>query len=498
MSDERAPEFGELREGDFGVGEEAREEFGARNEQRERDENEYGKEEGSYLREPISVSYPNKRAKEMLIDRLSALPDSLLIHILSKLGSEEAATLAVLSRSWQYLWTELPALDFWETRKPVDFVPWVHRTLLLRSGIYLERFRVWFRYNNCFASDVNAWVHFAVKNKVKKFALLLQSDEHFYKLPQELFSNSSLKSLWLQRCSLAPHRTIQWQSLSHLQIENVELCDDVIQKILFGCPVLYDLNLSECWGFNYLHVNSQSLASLGVSVCEDKTSKHVVEISAPYIRTLNIGLHPSKTKMQLNNIPSVADANIDFSVCHSSVEMMNNTMELLEKIQHVKVLVLGCGLIEVLSKMVVLGWRLPQSRQDCLVIDTWRDGNSIPAILGLLESSSKLDTLVVQCCDSYEEPVTTWEPVVRDDLVCDLLHLKAVRFIGYANPYLAGEPMLTVARILLKRARALEKMVIDKGEDLTSFPLDVSQIVQTVFSYPRSSEKAVVVLHEHE
>ncbi|CAH9145161.1 unnamed protein product [Cuscuta epithymum] len=500
MSDDRGPEFGELGEGDFGVGEEEREEFGAINEARERDENEYGQQEGVHsvkdLREPISVSSSNKRAKEMSIDRLSALPNSLLIHILSQLDSGEAATLAVLSRRWQYLWTELPALDFWETQKPVDFVPWVHRTLLLRSGIYLERFRVFFRYNNCFASDVNAWVHFAVKHKVKELDLMLQSEEHFYMLPQALFCNSSLTSLFLERCILAPRRTIEWQSLSHLRIKSVELCEDVIQNILSGCPVLYSLNLSRCWGFKFLEVNSRSLVSLGVSVCGDKMSKHLVEISAPYIKMLDISLHPSRTKMQLNNIPSVTDADVNYTVPHSSVEVMNNTMELLEMLQHVKVLVLGYGVIEVLSEMVVHGWRLPESKQDCLVIDTWRDGDSIPAIVGLLESSSKLDTLVVQCCDSYEESVTTWGPPVKDDLVCDLLHLKVVRFIGYANPYLAGEPMLTLARILLKRATALEKMVIDKEEDLTNFPSDVSKIVGTVLSYSRSSEKAIVVLHE--
>ncbi|CAH9073677.1 unnamed protein product [Cuscuta epithymum] len=435
----------------------------------------------------------------MRIDRLSALPDSLLIHILSQLSMDEAASLSVLSRRWQFLWTELPSLDFWGHPKGVDFVPWVHRALLLRllrGATCLESFRVLFRYNNYFASDVNAWVQFAIKSKVKELTLLLKSDEHFYMLPQTLFSNSSLTSLWLERCTVAPHRTIEWQSLSHLQIEDVELRDDVVQKILSGCPVLDSLRLTECWGFNFLEVNSRSLASLGVSVHEDKMSKQLVEISAPYIRTLNIGFHLSRTKMQLSNIPSVVDANIDFSVSRSSVDVMNNSMELLEKLQHVKVLLLGCGFIEVISNMVVHGWRLPQSRQDNLVIDTWRDSNSIPAIVGLLESSTKLNTLVIQCCDSCEESVTAQGPVARDDLVCDLLHLKVVHFVGYANPYLAGEPMLTVARILLKRATALEKMVIDYDKDLTNFPSDVPQIVQTVLSYPRSSEKAIVVLHE--
>ncbi|CAH9073679.1 unnamed protein product [Cuscuta epithymum] len=435
----------------------------------------------------------------MLIDRLSALPDSLLIHILSQLGMDKAATLSVLSRRWQFLWTELPSLYFRGHRKTVDFVPWVHRALLLRllrGAICLESFRVVFRYNNDFASDVNAWVHFAIKSKVKDLTLLLRSDEHFYTLPQALFSHSSLTSLWLQRCTVVPHRTIEWQSLSRLQIEDVELRDDVVQNILSGCPVLYSFNLSECWGFNFLEVNSRSLASLGVSVGEDKMSKHLVKISTPYIKTLNIGFHFSRTKVQLSNIASVVEANIDFSVSRSSVEVMSNTMELLEKLQHVKELVLGCGFIEVISKMVVHGWQLPQSRQDSLVIDTWRDSNSIPAIVGLLESSTKLNTLVIQCCDSCEESVTTWGPVARDDLVCDLLHLKVVHFLGYANPYLAGEPMLTVARILLKRATTLEKMVIDYDKDLTDFPSDVPQIVQTVLGYPRSSEKAIVVLHE--
>lgn len=81
------------------------------------------------------------------------------------------------------------------------------------------------------------------------------------------------------------------------------------------------------------------------------------------------------------------------------------------------------------------------------------------------------------------------EPIANDDLNGDLLHLKTISVRNYADSN--GEPSLTLARILLKRATTLEEMVIRTDvKDLSDF----AEMVQAMLACPRSSTKAVVHL----
>ncbi|KAL3620477.1 hypothetical protein CASFOL_035389 [Castilleja foliolosa] len=479
-------------------------------------ENEFGNKEGTVLdnedrevegfgEESYSVqkdgeTMSNKRTKEMSIDRLSALPDGILLHILSFLSFDlkETAVTSVLSKRWQFLWSELPKLNFrdhsWDVGKTRDFVSWVNRTIILRSGSYLKKFEVYFLYDECYALDVNVWVRFAVKNNVKELSLKLHSGRYFYTLPQVLYSNSSLTWLCLQRCIVAPQLKIEWLCLTRLTIEDVELHDDVIQEILLGCPVLLRLELRYCWGFKRLDVNSECLHELLLFDNEDKNNIGLLEISAPCLRSLHVSFSPEAKKLQLINVQSLVTVNIHFSVCDNSLEVMNTTLELLQKVQHAEELILGGLFVEVLSGLVLHGWRLPQSKRNGLALETLRDMKSIPGILGLLESSPLLKTLLIESVDSYEEPFRAWASAAKNDLECDLLNLKTVRLFDFADPNHAGEPMLTIAQTLLKRATTLEKMKIKALGSLTEFTSEFTNMSETVLSYPKSSEKAVVAL----
>ncbi|KAL3619063.1 hypothetical protein CASFOL_036633 [Castilleja foliolosa] len=450
----------------------------------------------------------NKRIKETQIDRLSALPDSLIIHILSLLDFDvdKVAATCVLSKRWQFIWSELPSLYFSNHSCLIedkrDFVSWVGRTLLLRSsGTHLESLGIsFFHYDECFATDIYAWVRFAIRSKVKELSLVIQSSPHSYKPPQVLYSASSLRYLYVLHCVLAPGVAIDWPSMTGIWIRNAEVDENLIRKIILGCPVLRRLSLLLCWGFERLDLDSTSLDMLEISHPNGKEGgKSVFEISAPYLRNLHIRFDAVWGKMQLMNVSSLISVGICFTTFDNSVEVLNNTMELFENIRHVKDVKLESLCVKAVSELVFLGHRLPQSRRNVLGLVVLGDESCIPGILGLLESSPNLNTLQIkysQICDLYKEFVPERGPAEIDDLYCDLLHLKTVRILNYADPNLGCEQMLTVARILLKRAPALELMVIDAQDKLIDFPSEFAEISQKVLSYPRASEKAVIDLHQ--
>ncbi|CAH9078988.1 unnamed protein product [Cuscuta europaea] len=301
-----------------------------------------------------SVETYSKNGRDS-IDRISALPDCLLVHIISVLGVKKAAATSILAKRWQFLWAELRSLEFefyhWgkfkEANNTTDFVAWVNSIIATRPGNYLEKLKVAFKYENCFAPDVDNWLEFAVKNKVKQVTLNTSFREHCYTLGEIMYCNSSLTSLSLEGCILVPERTIEWSSLTKLQISSVDLPQCVVEKILSGCPVLNSLDLSHCWGFTCLEINSKNLCELRVWESEHG-SDPFLQISAPYIKDLNLWLSSVQRQFKLKNISSLVSSTFNHSDLsgHLTSEDVRNMKEVFEKIHHVKKLDLGPGPIK--------------------------------------------------------------------------------------------------------------------------------------------------------
>ncbi|PIN11651.1 hypothetical protein CDL12_15741 [Handroanthus impetiginosus] len=407
------------------------------------------------------IDGPSSGKEEIPIDRLSALPDSVLIRILSFLSMREAAITGVLSKRWQFLWTDSTSLKFYESsgqpEKIRKFVAWVHRTLVICSGNHLEQFEVDFMYDKCHASDINIWIEFALKNKVKDVALLFASCKDLYMLPPMMYSNSSLRSLSLRGCYIYPRRK------------------------------------NECSGFYCLELHSKTVRSLTVRDWEVRNDEPPLAILAPHIHSLGISLNITRKIFNIWSIKSVVRADIDFNgidCVASSEKVMRYTEEIFQKFQHVGKLELGRGCIEVLSTLTLKGWQLPRSVRGHLIVNALTVTHSIPGIIGLLESSSNLETFVINGRRDPNEISINCVPSashLQGDLNCDLLHLKTVHITGFVDPNLAdsdlaGEPMLTLVQLLLKRAMALEKMVLDVEEFASSSTY--IKIAKTLLTYP--------------
>ncbi|CAH9140392.1 unnamed protein product [Cuscuta epithymum] len=451
-------------------------------------------------KEKKSLSRPKKRLKVATVqpvDRISKLPIYLLIGIISRLDTKDAVITSVLSKRWKLLWLFSPELKFRESSEEIEtiskFVSWVNRLLVIYNSDFLWNFEMEFTYYECFASDVYAWLANAIKSEVMQLSLLLNSSpsKDLYKMPQLLFCNPSFERLRFKRCIMAPRRNIDWKSLTRLLLEEMELPQHVIDKLLSGCPLLTNLLLLSCWGFNRLEVKTQKLDVLGIGDAKDGVSDPLLEISAPLTECLLLTSYPRGRKWSVTNIPSVVKANIDFAGSDwdaSSVEVMGNMKDLLADLQHVEELELRSDCIKVFSMLAMNGWEVPKSKRGSLIVNTTCNEQIISGILFILESSPSIEKLVVTGYRPDEEAVTLC-PGAKCDLDCDLLHLKYVHITIWPDPNLAGEPMMTLAQVLLKRATVLEKMVID-----VEYTTHFVEVIQTLLGYPRSSPNAVIEL----
>ena len=103
--------------------------------------------------------------------RINALPDDMLLLILSYLNARQVVQTCVLSRQWRNLWRSVPRInatsdefehmsDDYE-EDTLLFKKFVNRFLMLRNPFALEDFRLWYDMpweSDDYSEDANLWI----------------------------------------------------------------------------------------------------------------------------------------------------------------------------------------------------------------------------------------------------------------------------------------------------------------------------------------------------
>lgn len=166
-------------------------------------------------------------------DRLSALPDALLHHVLSFVKAWDAARTCVLSRRWRDLWASAPCVDIRvgrHSRKlPLDYAKFVYRLLLNREALApIDTLRL--RSPNeeddedFDSSDVKMWIRHAIRRNAR----IIQLTGHHG-------SFAVLDSVDL----VSRHLKI-------LKLAYTELFDSLARQLSSRCPSLEELELKNC------------------------------------------------------------------------------------------------------------------------------------------------------------------------------------------------------------------------------------------------------------
>ncbi|KAL5703166.1 hypothetical protein ACHQM5_028293 [Ranunculus cassubicifolius] len=248
-------------------------------------------------------------------DRLSYLPRTIRVHIVSFLAMKEAMRTSVLSRQWKNVCSSLSNLEFHQSdfrmQKLVDFRDFVDEILLRRDGSDIQRFCLRAHVDSLFIRPrhVNAWISFAVKHNVQHLDLG-QNISECGKLPRRLFTCPTLTVLSLVYVKVEWPSTVRFPILKSLRLERMIFYhEEMINKLLSPCtcPVLAELSMIYC----YLKFETLSISNIPnlkcLNLCDDNDL--TVNLCLPFLR--EIDCH-SYRPPNMQNLVSLSIGTFDF------------------------------------------------------------------------------------------------------------------------------------------------------------------------------------------
>ncbi|XWS63930.1 hypothetical protein CRYUN_Cryun06bG0143600 [Craigia yunnanensis] len=257
------------------------------------------------------------QGEERSRDRISELPDEILLTILSFLKTlKEVANICFLSKRWQSLWPNIVTLNFdasdglcelrrngnLRKKKRSCYIGWVNRILELHKGSTLNEFRVCFDLDWTCRHDIDSWFHFAISKRVRK--LEFDFEEVAEKTwPPGLRSYSLTKSCY--DYIRTPHGLSCIGLLTSLCLRFVKVSGEVLEHFLSHCPLLEKLVVE--WSKNLVTLKVASSSPLQLRYLEIRSCLALenLEISAPNLWSFRY--YGRKVALHIENAPFLAD-----------------------------------------------------------------------------------------------------------------------------------------------------------------------------------------------
>ncbi|KAJ0734808.1 putative F-box domain-containing protein [Helianthus annuus] len=247
-------------------------------------------------------------------DRLSSLPDDLILKILSFIGTKQAIRTSVLSSGWRYIWTSTPCLDF-----------------------SIQDFRTLDKFSK-FVTGVLSGRKNQIDVSSLELDLLRKASQSFFKRSLNKILNYALShnvqqlniSCW-KGCESRLSR-FSSQSLKHLT--------------LIGLSYKNSITTPPTWDMQAL----TTLTLFGVTLYADNTGIHL--ISSPNLTSLQYEdyLFPLEVSADLPHLEKV-----DICIHHCNVGAdAHEIVCMLQKLHSVKFLTLNLEIIKILCSYVEL------------------------------------------------------------------------------------------------------------------------------------------------
>ena len=173
-------------------------------------------------------------------DRISALPDDLLVRILSSIPTKDAISTMILSKRWRFVWTMLPILAYQESKSKISVWWFLNKSMELHKAPVLHNLSIQLGRRCPTDADVGKWVENAVNRGVRELFFTLQWSLDPTRLPKRLNTCKTLLHLKLSHKILVDFPTSSClPSLEKLELYYVVYKDEAsLDALLSSCPVL--------------------------------------------------------------------------------------------------------------------------------------------------------------------------------------------------------------------------------------------------------------------
>ncbi|ESQ47114.1 hypothetical protein EUTSA_v10028348mg [Eutrema salsugineum] len=260
-------------------------------------------------------------------DRISLLPDDLLVHILMFVPTKDVVATMILSKRWRTIWTVVPRLEFediWgSTNGKHESIWWfLDKSLQLHKAPLLESLCIRLGQKCPTDVDVTKWVASAVDRYVRKLRFDLRWSAKPTSMPNSLYTCKTLNELKLSnKILLDVPPSVCLPSVTKLYLCDVVYKDEVsFVRLLSSCPILRDLLVIRCKEDDNVKVYRVKVPSLEeFSYTNDRPLSHgndvgeiarSVVLDCPALRQLYI-YDSSGDSYCIENMPCIVRAGID-------------------------------------------------------------------------------------------------------------------------------------------------------------------------------------------
>ncbi|XP_074270434.1 F-box/LRR-repeat protein At3g26922-like [Silene latifolia] len=459
-------------------------------------------QQGSYLWLRIMELMPKNPEIDVDRDRLSELPDELIVHILSLMPTLEAVRTVLIGPRFGNLWKWVHTLWFgdadfldqmfgdglWmnDSIKCGRFVIFVRNVLMLHKRLSIDTFRLSIQFSNHkdnlnIVDEVKMWLRFALDRQAKQIMFFTRSDRQFMEdhlmLPN--LTSDYLDTLGLSGCRIDTQVHVNLKSLNYLLLNQIIMTDEAFHRFVSGCPSLRKLCVLRPSVIQKLCFSDPKIDTLSLLL---RNPDNPCLLYCPNHKNLELEI--------FNHLPEVIDVSSiryinvkDFLYATNTDEQVSALKMLLGKFKAAEVFQLSFN-ASVAFLMAIENIELLQTKWNCIILEFFMFSEGcLLGLYQLIRSSGQLKELILRTRGSDTAAVVVQLPP------CVLPKLTTITLHGDVKPC---SSQLKLLEFLLKSAPVLDKVVIIPLNELNG--KDRLEFAKQVSRFPMASTTATIVL----